>query len=124
MEISTSHYRLSSRVDYRKSHENTDPQEKRTAKSDNQSYHVSISKEAQDKLRNEKSTEESKPKDVIDQMIERVKERIRELKEKLQKLANDDSEQAQQKRKLIEQEIAIQNAVLMELLDTKQNKGK
>jgi len=78
----------------------------------------SISTTAQQKLAEENRADKSN-KDPLDKLIDTIKQKIKELNAELKKLASDNSEQAKFRRKLLQQEIAMQNVLLMELLGKK-----
>ncbi len=93
---------------------------------------VNISPEAREKLAQEQgelgkklaqqlnpdSTEDTKKStsgtnmDLLDKLIEQIKEQIEEVQQELRKLNSDNSEQAQQEKKMLESQLLSRNGTL------------
>ncbi len=100
------------------------------------SSHVNISPEAREKLAQEQSElghklaqqlesdnieEEKNESDTefLDKMIEKIQEQIKEVQQELRKLNNDNSEEVQQERKMLESQIMSLNGTLFGLFGKK-----
>jgi len=64
-------------------------------------------------------TEESKSKDPIDQLIEKIQEQIEEVKKQLARLEADDSEAAQIQKEVLSKQLLELNNQLVSLIEQK-----
>ncbi|WP_330147151.1 FlxA-like family protein [Shewanella oncorhynchi] len=69
-------------------------------------------------------TPKEEPKTLIDEQIDKIKEKIKELQEILSKLKGDDSEAADQQRKMLQEQIMLLSGQIATLLDKKMQDSK
>jgi len=119
MSISIANYRPSTWLDRSTSLNPYQQKDSPSSNNERQKDTITISQEARDKLTNEQTDDNSKNGDVLDKLIDNIKENIKALQAQLKKLANDNSERAEQERKMIQQKITTLNAVLIDLLGEK-----
>lgn len=70
------------------------------------------------------TTTEEEPLTLIDEQIKKIKEQIKELQEMLAKLKGDDSEAADQQRKMLQEQIMLLSGQIATLLDKKMQDAK
>ncbi|MCS6152483.1 hypothetical protein G3465_06020 [Shewanella baltica] len=72
----------------------------------------------------EVTTTEEEPLTLIDEQIKKIKEQIKELQQMLAKLKGDDSEAADQQRKMLQEQIMLLSGQIATLLDKKMQDAK
>jgi chromosome segregation ATPase len=106
-------------VDVKESHSQNNPQ------STTSSTEVNISHEARDKLAQqlqaEKVEEEKNESDTefLDKMIDQIQGQIKEIKQELRKLNNDNAKEVQQEKKMLESQLSSLNGTLLSLYGKK-----
>jgi len=84
-----------------------------------------LAQQLHDKTNNTaKEAEKTNEKDPVDKLISDIQQQIDEIKEKLQALENDESEEAVEQRKALEAQLTSLNGTLMELIGKKMNEVK